>query len=201
MDGSNAQSGIGGRAFAPTRFNSETRTVSAAVAAAQRGEGDGVRSLYVRFAGEVYNLVRSILRDEHEAEDVTQHVFAMLPARIKKYEPQGVPFKAWLLRVARNAALDSLRSRRSVPVEEVRSEYQPQPDEDRHLREALEAAFSELPADQREVVVLRHLVGLTPGEIATRLGKSEGAVHGLHHRGRRAIRAQLAELGAAPFTA
>jgi RNA polymerase sigma-70 factor (ECF subfamily) len=201
MDGSNARVGIGERARTPTRFDSETRIVSAAVAAAQRGEGDGVRSLYVRFADDVYSVVKGILRDEHEAEDVTQHVFAMLPKRIKKYEPRGVPFKAWLLRVARNAAVDSLRSRRSVPVEEVRTEQQAQPEEDRHLREALESAFSELPADQREVVVLRHLVGLSPGEIAERLGKSEGAVHGLHHRGRRAIKAQLAELGAAPFTA
>jgi RNA polymerase sigma-70 factor (ECF subfamily) len=201
MDGGNAQVGIAGHGCAPRRFESKTRMVSDSVAAAQRGEGDGIRALYVAFADDVYNLVRGILRDEHDAEDVTQHVFALLPARIKKYEPRGVPFKAWLLRVARNAALDALRSRRSVPVEEVRSEHHELPEQDRHLREALEAAFSDLPADQREVVVLRHLVGLTPGEIAERMGKSEGAVHGLHHRGRRAIKAQLAELGAAPVTA
>jgi RNA polymerase sigma-70 factor (ECF subfamily) len=62
------------------------------------------------------------------------------------------------------------------------------------LREALEV----LPDEQREVVVLRHLVGLSPGEIAGRLGKTEPAIHGLHHRGRGALRTNLAERECAP---
>jgi RNA polymerase sigma-70 factor (ECF subfamily) len=173
--------------------------VAAAIAATKRGDSDGTRQLYVTFAGDVYGLVRSILRDEHEAEDVTQQVFARLPARIEKYEPRAVPFKAWLLRVARNAALDSLRSRRLVPVEEVFSPSQPAVD--RHLGEALKVALADLPDDQREVLFLRHVVGLSPVEIARRIGRSEGSVHGLHHRGRRAVKAELRRLGAAPSTA
>jgi RNA polymerase sigma-70 factor (ECF subfamily) len=74
------------------------------------------------------------------------------------------------------------------------------PAAERDLPEALRCALAGLPADQREVVVLRHLLGLSPGEIARRLGKSEGAVHGLHHRGRRSLKAALADLGAAPAT-
>jgi Sigma-70, region 4 len=65
----------------------------------------------------------------------------------------------------------------------------------------LVAALEGLPEDQREVLVLRHIAGLTPGEIALRLGKSEAAVHGLHHRGRASLRVALSELGAAPVTA
>jgi RNA polymerase sigma-70 factor (ECF subfamily) len=53
---------------------------------------------------------------------------------------------------------------------------------------------------QREVVLLRQVCGLAPGEIAARLGKSEGAIHGLHHRGRRAVQAGLRERGAVPVT-
>jgi RNA polymerase sigma-70 factor (ECF subfamily) len=66
----------------------------------------------------------------------------------------------------------------------------------RCLREALE----QLPEQQREVLVLRHIVGLTPGEIAKRLGRTEGSVHGLHHRGRGALRGALRELEAGPVT-
>jgi RNA polymerase sigma-70 factor, ECF subfamily len=50
------------------------------------------------------------------------------------------------------------------------------------------------------VVVLRHVVGLTPGEIAERLGRSENSIHGLHHRGRRALQSQLRQLDCAPAT-
>ena len=55
----------------------------------------------------------------------------------------------------------------------------------------LKEAMAGVQPTQREVVVLRQVCGLAPGEIAVRLGKSEGAIHGLHHRGRRAVRAAL----------
>ena len=63
---------------------------------------------------------RRIVRDEYEAEDVTQHVFAKLMKILHKYEPRGVPFAAWILRVARNVAVDHMRARRAIPCEEVR---------------------------------------------------------------------------------
>ena len=66
---------------------------------------------------------------------------------------------------------------------------------------SLREALARLPADQREVLVLRHVAGLSPGEIADRLGKTEASIHGLHHRGRSALRAALSELDAAPVTA
>ena len=50
------------------------------------------------------------------------------------------------------------------------------------------------------MVLLRHVVGLTPGEIAERMGRSEGSIHGLHHRGRRALQRELARLDSTPFT-
>ena len=56
-------------------------------------------------------------------------------------------------------------------------------------------------AGSGEARVLRHVAGLSPGEIADRLGKSEASIHGLHHRGRGALRAALRELDAAPVTA
>jgi RNA polymerase sigma-70 factor (ECF subfamily) len=58
-----------------------------------------------------------------------------------------------------------------------------------------------LPANQREVLVLRHVAGLSAREIAERLGKTEASIHGLHHRGRRALSAALQELEATPVAA
>jgi RNA polymerase sigma-70 factor, ECF subfamily len=175
--------------------------VNRAVARAKQGDMSALHFLYVRFADDVCGYVRSIVHDSHEAEDITQNVFAKLMTAIHKYEPRDVPFTAWILRVARNAALDHLRARRQIPFEEVRT------DDDGHEQvgfersQCLRDALQRLPAEQREVLVLRHLVGLTPGEIADRLDKTEGSIHGLHHRGRGALQAALRELEAAPVIA
>lgn len=172
------------------------RLVSRAVARAKQGDRDAVRFLYLRYADNVYGYVCSIVRDEHEAEDVTQHVFAKLMTVLPKYEARAVPFSAWIMRVARNVAMDHMRQRRAIPVEEVRQE---QEGIDDPLRQhALTEALASLPEDQRQVLVLRHLVGLTPGEIAERLGKSEPSIHGLHHRGRGALRSALEDRECAP---
>jgi len=155
----------------------------------------------VRYAPDVQRYVNSVVHDLHEAEDITQNVFAKLITTIGKYEQREVPFTAWILRVARNAALDFMRAKRAIPTEDVRvadtGRAQVSLDRSHALREAL----NELPEDQREVLVLRHIVGLTPVEIAAALDKTESSVHGLHHRGRRTLQANLTELGAAPVVA
>jgi RNA polymerase sigma-70 factor, ECF subfamily len=162
------------------------RLVARAVAAAKRGDQDAIRFLYTRYADNVYGYVCSIVKDEHEAEDVTQNVFMKLMRVIGQYEERSVPFLAWVLRVARNVAVDHLRQRRALVCEEVRD-----PDRD---------ALATLPDEQRRVVMLRHLVGLSPGEIANEMGKTEGAVHALHHRGRRAAQRELRRISEAPAT-
>ncbi len=177
---------------------SNSRLVRQAIEHAQAGDTEGLHFLYVRYAPDVQRFVNSLVKDQHEAEDITQNIFAKLMKAIKKYEPREVPFAAWIMRVARNAALDHLRARRAVPTEEVRltdsGQAQMGQERGRDLRHALE----ELPEDQREVLILRHIVGFSPIEIAETLGKSESSVHGLHHRGRRTLRANLVDLGADP---
>src|SRR5918992_302159 len=111
------------------------RLVLAAVARAKEGDADALRYLYLRYADNVYGYVCSIVRDEYEAEDVTQQIFAKLLTALARYEP-------------------------------------------------------------RVVLVLRFLVGLSPGEIAERMGRSEDAVHGLQHRGRRRLRSEMLALAA-----
>jgi RNA polymerase sigma-70 factor, ECF subfamily len=174
--------------------------VPLAVARAKEGDGSALEFLYVRYASGIQRYVASFVGDNHEAEDITQDVFLKLMDVIGKYTQRDVPFVAWLRRVARNAALDHLRSKRLVPVSEVRpgenAYEQVNPERSRALRDAL----GRLPREQCEVLVLRHLAGLRPREIARALGKTEAAVHGLHHRGRNAFKANLRELGATPET-
>jgi RNA polymerase sigma-70 factor, ECF subfamily len=175
--------------------------VTQAVARAKAGDMSAIQFLYVRFADDVFGYISSIVHDSHEAEDITQNVFAKLVTSIQKYEPRQVPFTAWILRVSRNAALDHLRSRRQIPFEEVRTDDDGHDELGVERSRALRDALWRLPQEQREVLVLRHLVGLSPAEIAGRLGKTEGSIHGLHHRGRSALQLALRELQAAPVVA
>lgn len=189
------------RGDASSQSRGNDRLIQEAVRRAKRGDNEGLHFLYVRFAPEVQSYVNSIVHDHHEAEDITQIVFAKLMDRIGKYEQREAPFAAWIMRVARNAALDSMRAKRAIPTEEVRiadtGREQTSIDRGRDLRLALE----QLPEDQREVLVLRHIVGFSPIEIAETLGKTESSVHGLHHRGRRTLKASLVALGADPMVA
>jgi RNA polymerase sigma-70 factor (ECF subfamily) len=178
-----------------------SRLVRQAVISAQAGDAEGLHFLYVRYAADVQRYVASFVNDHHEAEDITQNIFAKLMTAIGKYEQREAPFVAWIMRVARNAALDHMRARRTIPTEEVRiadsGQAQVGIDRGRDLRHALE----QLPIEQREVLILRHIAGLSPVEIAATLEKSESSVHGLHHRGRRTLQAKLSEIGAAPVVA
>jgi RNA polymerase sigma-70 factor (ECF subfamily) len=178
-----------------------TRRVSEAVRRAQGGDREALGFLYARYADNVYGYVRSIVHDPHEAEDVTQQVFAKLVRVISKYEERDVPFFAWILRVARNVAVDHIRRQRAIPVEEVRVNDEGGGDPaGGEMLSDLREALAKLPPEQREVLVLRHVAGLSPTEIATCTGKTEGSIHGLHHRGRRALTAELTSRGMAPAT-
>jgi RNA polymerase sigma-70 factor (ECF subfamily) len=94
-----------------------------------------------------------------------------------------------------------MRARRQIPFEEVRATDDGHEQVGFDRSQCLREALSRLPEDQREVLVLRHIAGLSPTEIARRLGKTEGAIHGLHHRGRGALQIALRELEAAPVVA
>jgi len=176
-----------------------TSRVSRAVARAKEGDERAIAFLYALYANSVYGYVRSIVRDHHAAEDLTQQVFAKLMTVIVKFDDRGVPFSAWLLRLARNVTIDYVRSTRLLPKRQLLDvDLVAQMDVER--RDVVNTALGTLPDDQRRVILLRHLVGLSPGEIADEMGRSEGSIHGLHHRGRLALQRELARQESAPFT-
>jgi RNA polymerase sigma-70 factor (ECF subfamily) len=187
--------------FATKRKLDDGDQPRAAIALAKEGDSLGFHYLYASYADNVFSYVRTILRDDHEAEDVTQQVFTKLLTSINRYEERSVPFSAWILRVARNAAIDCVRRDKMVLSEDVRGTNHEFDEIARDRRRSLTDALEGLTEEQRQVVVLRHVVGLSPTEIAERLGKTEGSVHGLHHRGRRALRKELARNGSAPALA
>lgn len=167
-----------------------------------------VRFLYERHAPSVYRYLRGIVgRDD--AEDLTQQVFLKLITQPERYESRSdVPFTAWLRRVAHNLAVDHLRSARRTQSDASR---RTQTDGIRDLRAStddgagerargLVEAIAELPVSQREVVMLRYMAGLSPGEIASTLGRSEDSIHCLHYRARSRLKRELTRRGAIPQT-
>ncbi|MDP9346151.1 MAG: sigma-70 family RNA polymerase sigma factor [Actinomycetota bacterium] len=180
----------------------EERRLRTRVAAARAGDREAMRDLYVSHAASVHDYVLRIVGNRHDAEDVTQQVFAKLITSLDQYRPGEAPFMAWVLRVAHNVAIDHVRRPRTVPWEQV-------PDADargardgvaEQARASLQAALGSLPEAQRDVLVLTHFVGLSPAEIASQLGRSVRSVHGLQYRGRVAAREALQNLGSAPAT-
>lgn len=174
------------------------RLVSSAVDRARDGDPDALRFLYLRYSDMVFSYVCSIVSDEHSAEDITQIVFSRLAMRLQRYKASEVPFAGWIARVACNASIDHMRAQRSVPCEEVRDPDVSREDVAPERLEALRQAFAMLPPDQRTVVVLRFVLGMSHDEIGERIGRSEPAVHALQHKGRRRMREELVRLEAAP---
>src|ERR671922_1424252 len=179
---------------------SEELAVRRLVQRAKAGDHDAMRQLYVRFAPHVHDYVKRIVVNPDDADDLTQQIFAKLLTELWRYEPGEAPFRAWILRVSHNAAIDHVRRTRAFPCEEIRMIDERDDEPPLERRASLREALASLTAGQRDVLVLRHVVGFTPEEIAARLGRSVRSVHCLHQRGRAAACTALDELGAAPAT-
>ena len=124
----------------PSAPHRESDLLPQAIARAKAGDAGALHFLYVRFADDVCGYVASIVRDRHEAEDITQTLFLKLLTKIQRYEQREVPFAAWILRVARNAALDHVRARRALPFEDVRTSDAGREDEDFERGHAIQSA-------------------------------------------------------------
>ena len=145
--------------------------------------------LHARLADEVHACVSAIVRRPATARGIAESVFAELPDRIASYRPRELPFDVWLLGIATDAAIE--RAGHETPTNG--SAPTREPDHDATRPRADRDAVLRLAPDERCVLVLRYLVGLSVEQVAARLRKSEGAVRRLDERGRVALRAGLGE--------
>lgn len=179
----------------------EPGAVEALVAAAQAGDGDAFGRIYDMYAARVYRYCRSRVAEPRDAEDLVQVTFLRAIEALPRYEPRGVPFGAWLFRVAHNAAVDHARRRRDhVELDAVAEAHatgaDPAGSPELLERPALLRAIVRLTPDQREVVALRYFADLSGPEIARVTGKAETAVRALQVRGLASLRRALEADGA-----
>ena len=184
----------------PTSGRAQQEWTASAVGRATRGDSDALSCLYRQYAPGVFAYVRRILQNDYDAQDVTQQVFVKLATSLDKYDSRRADFSAWMLRMAHNAAVDYLRKHRLTlptdPIEVAPELDESDPENGRSLRET----FGALTRAQRDVLLLRDVVGLTPREVAKRLGKTQAAVNTCHHRARLAAVRSLISLGSTPAT-
>jgi RNA polymerase sigma-70 factor (ECF subfamily) len=170
----------------------------AVIARASRGDPAAFTELYEHCKPGVRRYVRTIVWNDWDAEDVTQEVFVKLLVRLPQYDAACATFSAWLLRVARNTAIDHLRRRGAQPIQGAIDDLAVVDDAGIRCAESLRGALTALPHAQRQVLLLRALGGYTPPELARGGMRSRGAINALYHRARLAARDSLSAMRAGP---
>jgi RNA polymerase sigma-70 factor, ECF subfamily len=140
-------------------------------------------TLYDRYVERVYAYLRARVSDPEEARDLTQHVFLRALDALPRYRGDGAAFAAWLFRIARNASTNNHSRRRpTIPLEMVSERRQPLaasgPELAAMQNEAageLRVLLADLPKAKQELLALRFAGGLSAGQIAMVIGKSEAA--------------------------
>ncbi len=141
----------------------------------------------------VYAYVVRRVHDRDQAQDLTADVFHRALANLSRFEWRGVPFAAWLLRIAANAVADhSKRAAKEREISQLDDREEPDLDEVEH-RARLFRLVDSLAPDQRQVIVMRFAEQRTIREIAHQIGRTEGAVKQLQFRGLQGLRARLGD--------
>ncbi|MCR9085993.1 MAG: RNA polymerase sigma factor [Rhodobacteraceae bacterium] len=161
------------------------------------GDPVAARALVARLTPRVFAVARRMLGSEAEAEEVSQDALVRLWRIAPDWRAGEAQVSTWLYRVTVNLCTDRLRRRRDMPLDPEADYADDAPPVEQRLQDAdraaaLERALASLPERQRQVVVLRHLEGLSNPEIAEILGLTVEAVESLTARGKRGLKAQLA---------
>src|SRR5215216_3984630 len=172
--------------------------IRALVDRAQKGDRNALEELYLLHFDRIYSYLHMSVGNRHDAEDLTTQTFLKMLESIGKFRFRSAPFSAWLFRIAHNLAMDHFRAaRRWQPEEEV-----PEPPgqeglsaEEEALHEIGRASMLELIDDlspeQRQVLTLKFVFNFGNSEVATILGKTEGAVKSLQHRALVSLQKQI----------
>ncbi len=162
----------------------------ALVRAAQRGSGEAFAELFRRHWPRAHRAAWLVLHDATAAEDVAQEAFLAAVRALDRFDRRR-PFGPWLHRIVVNRAIDYARARelrREVADAGIEPAVVDRPDAP---GDDVLAALAALPPDQRAVIVMRHLLGFTPGEIASALGLPRGTVNSRLRRGLDGLQAEV----------
>ena len=146
--------------------------------------------LYERYVDRIYNYIYYRVGSPHDAEDLTSRTFQRALYHISTYVDRGVPFSAWLYRIAHNLVANWYRDRsrrKDIPLDDLvlAAHGSSDPFLQAALGEQIETvrrAVRQLSPDRQTLVVLKHSEHLSNAEIAVILGKTEGAIKSLYHR-------------------
>ena len=161
---------------------------------AHEGDGRACPELVVRYQDRIYRFLLRLTRSREDAMDLTQDTFMRAYQNLDRWQPHAL-FRTWLFRIARNAAFDRFRRGKSVEFVELDEEIErpdaaPGPDatlETAQRLQLLEDALHRLPAEQREIVLLREIEGMSYDEIAEILDMQIGTVKSRLSRARAAL--------------
>jgi RNA polymerase sigma-70 factor (ECF subfamily) len=165
------------------------RDERASVRAAQRGSASGIEALFRLHWPRAHRAAYLVVHDAAAAEDIAQEAFLAAVRNLDRFDRHR-PFGPWLHRIVVNRAIDWTRARQLRGEAEL-TDGAAAPDAPGRLDDSLLAALAELPPEHRAVIVLRHLLEYTPGEIAELLGLPRGTVNSRLRRGLDALREQL----------
>lgn len=173
----------------------------ALIAQAQRGDQEAVTLLYETYVDVIFAYIRYRVDSKSTAEDLTSEVFLRMVRSLASYRDQGIPFRAWLFRIAYNLVIDFYRQREktdAVPLTDAFENDDTDPlirlarSED-HVR--LRLAIRELPDDYQNLLLLRFVENLPHTEIAKITNKSAVALRAMQHRALKALAIQFERLG------
>jgi RNA polymerase sigma-70 factor (ECF subfamily) len=169
---------------------------------AVQGDSEAFGELYEHYVGRIYSYIYYRTGNVYDAEDLTERVFMRALRHIHKYKHRGLPFSAWLYRIAHNLVANWHRDnsrRKEIPLEDAvltsppggfpESEVLQSEEQERLLR-----VLRCLPAERQQLILHKFVDHLSNAEIGQIMGRTEGAVKSLYHRTLLAIRDELGSL-------
>ena len=160
------------------------------LALAARGDQEAFGVLYERYVGRIYNYIYYRTGNQFDAEDLTARVFFRALRHIGNYTDRGLPFSAWLYRIAHNLVANWHRDnsrRREIPLEEIllvrpNGEHPETTLVQNEEIENLMHVIRYLPDERQQLLILKFVEHLSNAEIGQIMGRTEGAVKSLYHR-------------------
>jgi RNA polymerase sigma-70 factor, ECF subfamily len=177
-----------------------TEHVRQLVARAQEGDRSALEELYLMHFDRIYSYLHVTVGNRHDAEDLTTQTFLKMLESIGRFRWQSAPFSAWLFRIAHNLAMDHFRAgRRWQPEEDVPEPPGSEEPSAEHEamqaigRESMMELIEKLSPEQQQVLTLKFVFNFPNADVATILGKTEGAIKSLQHRALASLQKQVTQ--------